>query len=70
MNKLHFRDDKRVYNLREKAFAKILSRALDHPEVTKDAILVDFEMGDMGLTAKKVCIHISINNVKKVFGEE
>lgn len=47
------RDDRRVFNLREKAFATILTKALNHPKVTKQAIMTDFEQGDMSATAKK-----------------
>ena len=56
------RDDKRVYNIREKAFAKILSKILAHPECTADDILTDFEQGDMSATSKKVSQFIIIGD--------
>ena len=53
------RDDPRVYNLREKAFAKVLSRILGCE--IKD-VLEDFEKGDMSETSKKVQPHIVKTN--------
>eukprot|EP01114_Cavostelium_apophysatum_P018682 TRINITY_DN5843_c0_g1_i1.p1 TRINITY_DN5843_c0_g1~~TRINITY_DN5843_c0_g1_i1.p1 ORF type:complete len:1034 (+),score=331.86 TRINITY_DN5843_c0_g1_i1:101-3202(+) len=44
------REDKRVYNMKEKAFIKVVSPILGCP--AKD-MLQDFEKGDMGETAKK-----------------
>jgi hypothetical protein len=45
------RDDKRVYNVREKVFVKILSKILD---VSEKEMITDLEQGDIGETTKKV----------------
>jgi hypothetical protein len=51
---LMIRDDKRVYNLREKSFAKILATYLKRSDCSAKAIMEDFEKGDMGKTAQDV----------------
>ena len=45
------REDQRVYNMRDKQFAKYLSRALD---CELSEVLSDLEKGDMSQTAKDV----------------
>lgn len=45
------RDDKRVYNVREKVLVKVLSKILD---VSEKEMITDLEQGDIGATMQKV----------------
>jgi hypothetical protein len=48
------REDKRVYNMREKQFAKCLNRACGAPLAD---MIADLDKGDMSQTAKQVWLY-------------